>query len=83
MTLSDNETWSGDEDAAHEEFIPSYRVEVDFETWCDYWSEELAITWHVTKDQCSNFGYPLFDRCTFAQFAEFAYAHSSKFPPKC
>lgn len=69
---------------AYEPFVPSYAVPCqDLEEWSDYWSEELAILYHVAKDQCDGSGWAILDRCSFPDFVEFCYKFSSKFPPKC
>jgi hypothetical protein len=54
------------------------RPDLGPEEWFDFNSEELAIAYHVLTDQCQQYGWPLLDRCSFPDFVEFAYAHSTK-----
>lgn len=64
-------------------FIPNHRIPIqDPEEWSDYWSEELAIVYHLAKEQCDQYGWQILDTCTFAAFVEFCHANSSKTPPK-
>lgn len=70
------------DNSAFEPFVPSHAVQVGFEDWSDYWSEELVTAWHGLKDQCDAAGWAILDRATFAKFVEFCYANSSKYPPK-
>lgn len=74
-----------DDDAACDiDYGPPHTIPVDdVETWGDYWSEDLAIVYHVLKDQVDSMGLPMLERCTFNDFVDFVYAMSSKLPPKC
>jgi hypothetical protein len=71
------DAWSESNDA-YEEFVPSYAVEVDYETWCDYYGDECSIAWRLLEDA----RLPILDQCTFPEFIRFVYEKSSKYPPK-
>lgn len=53
----------------------------NIELWSDYWSEELAETYHTLQDQCQRCGYAFLEKCTFPEFVEFAFQNSSRLPP--
>jgi hypothetical protein len=53
----------------------------DQERWYDAWTEELVTTYHVLIDHCQTNGLPFLETCTFADFLDFAFRHSSKRPP--
>ena len=55
----------------------------DPEEWSNYWSEELVTLYHSLIDHARDAGWALVDVCSFANFVEFAYAHSSRLPPPC
>ena len=57
------------------------RVLLDQEQWYDAWTEELVTTYHTLIDQCQANGLPFLETCTFADFLDFAFRHSSKRPP--
>ena len=64
-------------------FIPNHLIPIaDPEEWSDYWSEELAILFHVAKDQCDQYGWTILDTCKFTDFVHFCHANSSKTPPR-
>lgn len=68
------------EEAAHR---PPARERVlkDPEEWADSWSEELVTLYHETVDRCAAYGWAILDKCTFSQFVEFCWTHSSRHPP--
>jgi hypothetical protein len=72
-----------DEDRARVHVPRHKRPLPDIETWFDYWSEELATTYHVLIEQCEQYGYAFLENCTFNKFVEFTYENSSKCPPPC
>lgn len=51
--------------------------ERDYETWCDYYSEELATLYHSLKDRAAAMGLPMFEYMTMQAFCEFAFKMSS------
>lgn len=53
----------------------------DPEEWTSEWTEELVTLYHSVVDQAAGAGWPLLDACTFAQFVEFVFKHSSRLPP--
>lgn len=54
----------------------------DVETWSDHWSEELVDAYHTLLDQCNAYGYAFLEQCSFPDFVDFAFQHSSKrYPP--
>lgn len=55
---------------------------LDKDAWYDCWSEELVTTYHILIDHCQANGLPFLDnQCTFTDFIDFAFQHSSKRPP--
>lgn len=70
-----------DEDLARSHITRYAKPILDIETWSDYWSEELAATYHVLIDQCTQYGLFFLERCHFPDFVEFVYKFSSKLPP--
>jgi hypothetical protein len=54
---------------------------VDPEQWYDAWSEELVTTYHILKEHCNSQGLPFLEDCSFSNFIDFAFRHSSKRPP--
>lgn len=51
------------------------------EQWYDAWTEELLTTYHTLIDHCQSNGLPFLETCTFSDFLDFAFRHSSKRPP--
>lgn len=79
---TDGPAESSDEDPLDQ--LPFTKTPIlDEETWFDYWSEELAIAYHVLIDQCQSNGYAFLEHSSFPNFVEFVYKHSSKRPPDC
>lgn len=80
--------WGGedpydDNDAAEIDETPAHLIPiVDIEEWSDYWSEELAIVYHVLREQTDAMGLPMLEKATFNDFVEFVYNSSSKYPPR-
>jgi hypothetical protein len=67
-----------------EEEIDEYPIyEDDVEIWQDYMSEELATAYHILVDWFQGQGLPILENCTFGDFAEFCYVHSSGRKPVC
>jgi hypothetical protein len=54
---------------------------IDREQWYDAWSDELVTTYHILKDHCESQGLPFLETCSFHDFLDFAFKHSSKRPP--
>ena len=46
-----------------------------------YWSEEIVILYHALVDAAAERGFPLFDRMNVTDFADFAFANSSRVKP--
>ena len=53
----------------------------DQDQWYDAWSEELVTTYHILKDHCDSQGLPFLENCSFTDFLDFTFRHSSKRPP--
>ena len=87
MVLSDDDTTHSDSGRYSEleaGEVPSHLIPIeDPEEWSNYWSEELVILYHSLSDHARNAGWALLDACTFANFVEFVYSHSSRLPPPC
>ena len=54
----------------------------DQQVWYDAWSDELMTTYHILKEHCESQGLPFLENCSFSNFLDFAFKHSSKIPPK-
>ena len=64
--------------------LPRHLIPIeDPEEWADYWSEELAILYHHARDHADQYGWAILDTCTFPDFVQFCWSHSSKVPPPC
>lgn len=64
--------------------LPRHLIPIqDPEEWADYWSEELAILYHHARDHADQYGWAILDTCTFPEFVQFCWTHSSKVPPPC
>ena len=51
--------------------------EEDYETWCDYFSDELATLYHSLKDHTAAMGLPMMEHVDMSAFCEFAFKYSS------
>lgn len=56
--------------------------EQDYETWCDYYSEELATLYHSLKDHAAAMGLPMLEHMDMPTFCEFAFRVSSGRKPE-
>ena len=56
--------------------------EQDYETWCDYYSEELATLYHSLKDHAAAMGLPMLEHMDMPAFCEFAFRVSSGRKPE-
>jgi hypothetical protein len=66
-----------------EEFEEYTQFEDDEEVWFDYMSEEIATSYHILQDWIASQGLPLLENCTFPDFVDFCYLHSSGRKPSC
>lgn len=77
---SDDEYVTSDaEDGVHPQDVP---VD-DPEVWFDYNSEFLAAAYHSLQDHIASMGVYVLDACTFPQFVEFCFQHSTGRKPPC
>lgn len=76
---TDGGSSSGHEPAAP----PAPRIILDPEVWQDYWRDELLDLWDSLRQQCLSLGLAVLDKCTFSDFADFCFRHSSGYPPAC
>lgn len=79
--FSDDEGSSSSNEHASVPAAP--RIILDPEVWQDYWKDELLDLWDSLKEQCASQGLAVLDSCTFSDFADFCFRHSSGYPPAC
>ena len=61
---------------------PEYEhYENDYETWCDYYSDELVTLYHSLKDHAAAMGLPMLEHMDMQAFCEFAFKYSSGMKP--
>jgi hypothetical protein len=70
-----------DTDGGTVSYVPAIQAPLSRDDFEYYWSEELVTLYHVVKDHCSQYGWPVFDELTFCDFCKFAYDTSSKAKP--
>jgi len=75
---SEDEYISGSESEDH-----GGAVVDDPEVWMDYNSEFLLTLWHQLQDQVASMGVYILDKCTFSDFTEFCFKHSTGRQPPC
>lgn len=66
-----------------EEYDEYDEYEDDDEVWFDYMSEEIATSYHILQEWIASQGLPLLDNCTFSDYVDFCYLHSSGRKPVC
>lgn len=54
---------------------------VDYDAWVDAWFDELNAAFDALTSHCKHSGYLLLETMEFEDFAQFAFTHSSKYPP--
>lgn len=64
-------------DVSDDETSEYDQYEQDYETWCDYYSDELVTLYHSLKDQAASMGLPMLEHMTMQTFCEFAFKMSS------
>lgn len=78
-TAYESETES---DSEPDTLPPHLEPVLDVEVWADYWSDELATSYHVLLDHTQQQGNAFLERCTFSDFVDFVFKHSSKLRPR-
>lgn len=63
--------YDDEESAEYEDY------ENDYETWCDYFSDELATLYHSLKDHAAAMGLPMMEHMDMSAFCHFAFKYSS------
>lgn len=63
--------------------VPRSAVVEDPEVWQDYNSEFLVTLWHQLQDQVAAMGVYILDKCSFSDFTEFCFKHSTGRQPPC
>lgn len=53
----------------------------DREEWQDHWKDELWVLWDGLEKHAQSMGAAVLDKCTFTQFIDFCFHHSSGYPP--
>jgi hypothetical protein len=78
MWSDDEHAWTSDtEDDVAADTGPA--IIMDPEVWMDAWSEELLNVWDAVRDAAATQG--VLDACSFPDFAQFCFQHSSGHPP--
>lgn len=75
---SDDEYVSSDA----EDGVQNHLVD-DPEVWFDYNSDFLAAAYHSLQDHIASMGVYVLDACTFPQFVDFCFKHSTGRKPPC